>query len=221
MYSNTENKLMCIADRMSCHMLKLAAKFGCVSDRLYIAMFYYKTLRYTEALSVIEMTKVNLAQPYVMHDWTVDTERYTEAVGGQSWSSKLTHAVARDIALDNKLMYIYINELMTEQQVSLQNHWPALVIPSLVVLRMLEFLCYRHIDTMRAQTALTDLQVLVHHDQGQYVPVYNRDISWQILGICQQISGDLQAALYSYQQSLRQYPLHKIQSATLMRIHGL
>jgi hypothetical protein len=220
MYSNTtDNKLVYIADRMACHMLKLTAKFGCISDRLYLAMYYYKTLRYTEALSVIEMTKVNLAQPYVIYEGTVDPERYTEAVGGQSWSTKLTHAVASNIILNNKI--IYINELMPEQMISLQNNETMLFIPPLVVLHMLEFLCYRHIDTMRAQTALTDLQVLVHHDQGRYVPVNYRDISWQILGICQQISGDLQAALYSYQQSLTQHPLHKIQSATLMRIHEL
>ncbi|XP_056014528.1 uncharacterized protein LOC125677704 [Ostrea edulis] len=185
MYSNTtENKLMYIADRMSCHMLK----FWWVSDRLYIAMYYYKTLRYTEALSVVEMTKVNLAQPYVMYDVTVDTERYTEAVGGQSWSTKLRHALAWDIRLYNRI--IYINELMTEQSVSLQNHFPVMFIPPLVVLHMLEFLCYRHIDTMRAQTALNDLQVLVHHDQGLCVPQLLRDISWQILGIYQQISGE-------------------------------
>ncbi|XP_048765443.2 uncharacterized protein LOC125673123 [Ostrea edulis] len=220
MYKNTtENKLMYIADRMSCHMLKLTAKFGCISDRLYTAMYYYKTLRYTEALSVIEMTKVNLAQPHVMYNGTVDTERYSEAVGGQSWSTKLKHAVAWTIKLDNRI--IYINELMKEQMVSLQNHELKLSIPPLVVLHMLEFLCYRHTDTIRAQTALNDLQVLVHHDQEVYVPQLLRDISWQILGICQQISGNLQAALYSYQQSLRQYPFHKIQSATLMRIEEL
>jgi hypothetical protein len=162
------------------------------------------------------MTKVNLAQPYVMYDETVDTERYTEAVGGQSWSTKLTHAVAMDIMLDKDI--IFIDELMTELLVSLQNHAvQALHIPPLVMLHMLEFLCYRHIDTMRAQTALTDLRVLVHNDLN----VYLRDISWQILGICQQISGDLQAALYSYQQALSVYPFHNIQSATLMRIHEL
>ncbi|XP_056016609.1 uncharacterized protein LOC125673972 [Ostrea edulis] len=202
MYSNTtKNKLMYIADRMSCHMLKLTATFGCISDRLYIAMYYYKTLRYTEALSVIEMTKVNLAQPYVMHNGTVDTERYTEAVGGQSWSTKLRHAVACNIKLNNRINYI--NELMKEQMVAIQNNDSTMVIPPLVVLHMLKFLCYRHIDTMRAQTALNDLQVLVHHDQGRYVDMGLRDISWQILGICQQISGNLQAALYSYQQSLK------------------
>jgi hypothetical protein len=150
----------------------------------------------------------------------VDTERYTEAVGGQSWSTKLTHAVAWNIELDNNISYI--NELMSEQMVSSQNDEHVLLIPPLVVLYMLEFLCYRHIDTMRARTALTDLQVLVHHDQRRlFVPMRLRDISWQILGICQQISGDLQAALYSYQQSLAQYPFNKIQSATLIRIHEL
>ena len=182
-------------------------------------MYYYKTLRYTETLSVIEMTKVNLAQPYVMYHKAVDTERYTEAVGGQSWSTKLRHAVAWKIEVDNEIKYI--DELMTEQMVSLQSQNHMMFIPPLVVLHMLEFLCYRHIDTMRAQTALDDLQVLVHHDQGLYVDVELRDISWQILGICQQISGNLQAALYSYQQSLTQYPYHKIQSATLRRIHEL
>jgi hypothetical protein len=164
------------------------------------------------------MTKVNLVQPYVLYT-SEDTERYTEALGGHSWSTKLTHAVPWNIELLYKIDYI--NELRTEQLVSLQNYMPALFIPPLVVLHMLEFLCYRHIDTMRAQTALTDLQVLVHHDQRRYVPMRLRDISWQILGICQQISGDLQAALYSYQQSLAQDPHHKIQRATLMRINEL
>lgn len=96
---------MYIADKMSCHMLKLAAKFGCVSDMLYIAMYYYKTLRYREALSVIEMTKVKLAQPYMMYRRHVDRERYIEDVWGQSWSTKMRQAVAMDIPLDNKLLF--------------------------------------------------------------------------------------------------------------------
>ncbi|XP_052696819.1 uncharacterized protein LOC128175325 [Crassostrea angulata] len=213
------NKQVYIADKMSCHMLKLAAKFGCVSDMLYIAMYYYKTLRYREALSVIEMTKVKLAQPYLMYNRHVDRERYTEAVGGHSWSTKMRQAVAMAISLHNEICYI--NELIPEQQSSRQNGGPAWYIPPHVLLHMLEFLSSRHVDTMRAQTALDDLQVLVHHDQGLYVNYLERDISLEILGICQQITGNLQAALYSYQQSLRQYPWNKIQTATTQRIHEL
>ena len=71
---------MYIADKRSCYMLKLAAKFGYVSDLLYIAMYFNKTFRHREALSVIEMTKVKLAQPGLIPEH-VDQKRYTEAVG--------------------------------------------------------------------------------------------------------------------------------------------
>nr|XP_011424439.2 uncharacterized protein LOC105326238 [Crassostrea gigas] len=221
MYTYTgSNKQLYIVNKVACRLMKLSAKFGFVSDMLYIAMYYYKTFRYRDALSVIDLTKVKLAQPYLMYR-SVDIERYTEAVGGQSLSTKMRQAVAQDIKLNNEIFYI--NELIPEQQSSNQNNQPSLHmhIPPLVLLYMLELLCSRRADTMRAQRALDDLQVLVHHDQGQLVPVELRDISWEILGICQQISGNLQAALYSYQQSLRQYPLHKIQTATRQRIQDL
>ncbi|XP_062613755.1 uncharacterized protein LOC134275489 [Saccostrea cucullata] len=227
-----DNKLSYRADKMSCHMLKLAAKFGCITYMLYIAMYYYKTLRYTEALSIIEIIKVKLAQPYVIYRSNVDTEMYTEAVGIQSWSTKMRQALALHIRLHNDI--IYISELIPEQQSALQNHFLLLIVPPFILLHMLEIVCYRHVDTVRVQTALDDLQNLVHYDQGQYIPLRHRhssyirliplqyrDISWQILGICQQVTGNLQAALYSYQQSLRQEPTHKIQTATEMRILSL
>ncbi|XP_062592778.1 uncharacterized protein LOC134254251 [Saccostrea cucullata] len=218
--SSVVNKQVYIANKASSYMLKLAVKFGCISDMLYIAMFYYKTLRYKEALSVLEMTKVKLAQPYVMyvHDLSENAVRYMlhQSLGGQSWSTNMRHAVAWDIGLDNHVCYI--NELVLEQQSGLQCGSPGLKIPSYVFIHMLEILCYRHIDPVRAQSSLNDLQDLVHQDQGRYIHVNLKDISWQILGICQQMTGNHQAALYSYQQSLRQKPYHNIQTATLMRI---
>nr|XP_022315412.1 LOW QUALITY PROTEIN: uncharacterized protein LOC111119499 [Crassostrea virginica] len=220
MYKNTGlNKQMYIVDRMACYMLKFAAKFGCISDMMYIAMYYYKALRYRDALSITEIIKVKLAQPGLMYRTHVDPERYTEAVGGQSWSTKIRQAVAHDIILN--ICASYINELTTEQQSALQNNQPFLYIPLFVVLHFVEFLCYRHIDTTLAQIALEELQVLVHNDQGLYVRYLYRDISWEILGICQQMTGNLQAALFSYHQSCTQYPWNKIQNATQMRIQDL
>eukprot|EP00105_Crassostrea_gigas_P002575 XP_011415148.1 PREDICTED: uncharacterized protein LOC105319340 isoform X1 [Crassostrea gigas] len=222
LYTNIgSNKQLYIVDKLSSHLLKIAAKFGYVSDMLYIAMHYYKTFRYREALFCIDITKVKLAQPYLMYGRRVDRERYIEAVGGQSLSTKMRQTVAQNIKLDNEIFYI--NELIPEQQSSIHNCYslPALFIPPLVLLYMLEFLYSRHVDTMRAQRALDDLQVLVHNDQGELIDVGLGDIIWEILGICQQITGNLQAALYSYQQSLRQYPLNRIQTATLQRIQDL
>ncbi|XP_052697843.1 uncharacterized protein LOC128175950 isoform X2 [Crassostrea angulata] len=219
MYTNTVNKQMYIADKQSCHMLKLAAKFGCVSDMLYIAMYYYKTLRYREALSFIEMTKVKLAQPYLMHETHVHRERFTEAVGGQPWSTKIRQAVAKDIILNKTICYI--SELIPEQKRTVFRYTAFLQIPVFVMLHFLEFLCYRHIDTALSLAALDELQVLVHHDQGRYICDTSRDISWDILGICQQNTGNLQAALYSYQQSLTQDPFHQIHTATQRRIQDI
>ena len=127
-------------------------------------------------------------------------------------------AVAKDIKLRNNICYI--NEL-TREQSSLLNERPPLKIPPVILLHMLEILCYRHVDPRRAQAAQDDLQVLVHHDQGVLVDVGFRDIPWEILGICQQMTGNHQAALYSYEQSLRQIPFHKIHTATSHRMQDL
>ncbi|XP_061190083.1 uncharacterized protein LOC133197922 [Saccostrea echinata] len=214
-----ENKLKYRADKKSCHILKLAAKFGCISDMLYIAMYYYTTLRYKEALYIIEVTKIKLAKSYVMHNYSVDGERYTEAVGGQSWSTKMRHAVAWDLKLNNKI--IYISELIPEQHSSQQNNVPFLYVPPFVMLYMLEVFCYQHIDTIKAQEALDDLRTLIHYDQGQFITVLAKNTAWQILGICQQMTRNFQDAMFSYQQSLREDQLHSIQTATEMRIQGI
>ena len=220
MYTNTGlNKQKYIADRMSCHILKLAVKIGCISDMMYIAIYYCKTFRYREALCITESIKVKLAQPGLMYNSRVDPERYTEAVGGQSLSKKMRQAVAFDIKLNNHTCCI--NELTPEQQCALQYGTKILFIPLFVVLHFVEFLCYRHIDTTLSQRALEELQVLAHYDQEFYVHCLYRDISWEILGICQQMTGNHQAALYAYQQSIIQYPWNCIQNATWMRIRDL
>ncbi|XP_078322187.1 uncharacterized protein LOC144621979 [Crassostrea virginica] len=219
-YTNTNsNRQMYITDRMCCHMLKLAAKFGFISDRMYIAIYYIKTLRYRDALSVTESIKICTAQPGLMYHGNVDQERYTEAVGGQSWSTKMTQAVAHDIHLINYICYI--RELTPEQQSSLKNSIPRLTIPLFVMLYFVEFLCYRHTDTNLAQAALEMIQDAVDHFQRPYANRLKRDICWEILGICQQMTGNLQAAFHFYQQTITQYPWHQIQNAAQMRIRDL
>ncbi|XP_061190085.1 uncharacterized protein LOC133197925 [Saccostrea echinata] len=207
------------ADKKSCHILKLAAKFGCTSDMLYIAMYYYETYRYMEALFLIEVIKVKLSQPYVMHNFNVDEEMYTKVVGGQSWSRKMSQAVAWNIKPNNRIPYI--SELIPEQQCSKHNDVPILYVPPFVMLYILEVFCYIYVDTIRAKTALDNLRALVHFDQGQHIPAHTKNIAWYILGICQQMTGNFQDALYSYQQSLREDQLHSIQTATKMRIHEI
>ncbi|XP_062613657.1 uncharacterized protein LOC134275391 [Saccostrea cucullata] len=211
------NKLRYSADKLACNMLKLAAKTGCISDLLYLGMYYYKTFRFKKALSVIKMTKVKLARPYLVYKLPVKIESYNENVGGQSWSTKMREARAVDMDLYNEICYI--NELLPEQRFSLQNKSLRLTIDVYTFSHMLEFFCYCKIDPIKAKLALDDLQNIVYNYQG-FNHKELRDIHWQILGICQQMAGDLQAALHSYQQSL-QYKFHGLQRATRMRIQSL
>uniref|UniRef100_K1RXI9 Mab-21-like HhH/H2TH-like domain-containing protein n=1 Tax=Magallana gigas TaxID=29159 RepID=K1RXI9_MAGGI len=80
----------------------------------------------------------------------------------------------------------------------------------------------RHIDTTLSLAALDELQVLVHHGRRPLVHKMQREISWEILGICQQMTGNLEAALYSYQQSqITQHPFFNIQTARQRRIQDI
>lgn len=180
------NKQLYIFDKISCHILNFAAKFGCISDPLYIAMYYYNSLRYKEAASVLKMTKIRLEKPYLMYGILWNKESYIEALGGKSWSTKMKQAVAMDIILYNKICYI--NELIPEQRSARQNDKGILCIPVFVLIHFLEFLCYRHIDTTLSHTALDELQVLVQYGRMPYVPVKGKEISLQILGLCQQMT---------------------------------
>ncbi|XP_062611211.1 uncharacterized protein LOC134273060 [Saccostrea cucullata] len=208
------NKMVYIADRMSHRILKLTGKFGCTSDMVYMAMYYYKTMRFVDALLVIEMAK-----DLQLYKLSYTTDMYTEAVRGLSLTLKMRFFTRRDVFLNNNICYI--DELLPEQQSSLQERQGALVIPVLVLLCMLEILCYRHVDTTKVQTLLSYLQNLVDHPQRRIIQERLRDISWQILGICYQVTGNPQAALYAYQQSLSQVPLNEIKHASLMRIQNI
>lgn len=77
--------------------MKLAVRFGCISDLLYISIYYDKTLRFREAASFIEMTKIKLAKPYLMYRRQLNIESFIEALCGQSLSIKMKQAVAMEI----------------------------------------------------------------------------------------------------------------------------
>lgn len=217
-FNGVNNKEVYKKDKISLNILKLSAKFGYVSDTLYIAMFYYKTLRYRETVTVIEKTKVKFARPYLAYR-RIHTERYIEAVGGLPWSTKIRLAIANNIRLTNHIFYI--PELIPEQKSSDGMNRDSLMISPFIMLHFPEFLSCRLNDSIRAQAALENLQVLVQNEHLGLVHQDIKDISWEMLGIIQEMSGDIPAAVYSFQQSLRQLSIHEIQSATRQRIRDL
>lgn len=86
---------------------------------------------------------------------------------------------------------------------------------------MLEFLCYRHVDTQKAQSTLAELSALLTDKQSRYLTLPLREISWQILGIGLELSDRLHDAYNAYENSLEKHQENKIKSATLERMHNL
>ncbi|XP_062619443.1 uncharacterized protein LOC134281004 [Saccostrea cucullata] len=210
-----KNKKMYKADKISCYMLKLAAKLGFVSDKLYIVMYYYKTFRHIKARKILEIANIEFQEPYLMYMSDAD-DIYTAEVGGQSFSTKMRRAVVGDIRLSSNIHYI--DELMQEQRLMGQIEGTIHISP-FVMLLMLEFLCYRQFNEQIAAVAIYDLKNIVA--EGDFIRPCTRDICWQILGICQQLQGDLWGALESYVEAVKEFPFHNLKNATKLRIQSL
>jgi hypothetical protein len=206
-------------DRIACNMLKLASRIGPVSHSLYLAMYYYRTGRYNEALHVTSITIQRLLQPFTMYRGDVDKPRYMEAVGSLSLSRKMKTAWVDNVLLDKEVRYI--DELILEQEASKQCLDDPLFIPPFVVTHMLLVLShYRLGNRSQCLQNLTSLKtmLLYAYDDERYVRSVMRDLSWQILGICQHVVGDLRGALQSYREALKQEQFSNIQTATENRM---
>jgi hypothetical protein len=214
------NKGVALTSDKVCYMLKLASKIGYVSDILYLAMYYYRMCRYEQSLRCLQRAQERMSVPYVVYGDNVNVEMYRRAMMGVSLSDKMRKAVMTVILLVSE--YTYIDELSLEQRVSYRNGMSILFIPPLVMLHMLSVLNHHRLrHTLESHQALQNLQTLLLYDDGVHVPVPFRDISYQILGICQHVCEDYVGALNSYQYSLQQYPVHKIQQASVYRIQRL
>ncbi|XP_062613907.1 uncharacterized protein LOC134275660 [Saccostrea cucullata] len=210
------NKVYYTANYVS-RLLKLSCTLGCVSDILYLAMYYYKTCRFEQSLSCLQKAQDRMTNPCIIYCNHVNVDMYTRCTVGMSLNHKMRIALVVAIVLISE--YTYIDELILEQKTSNENGELSLFIPPLVMLHMLFTLNHHKLgDKVRSQQSLQDLHTLLLYDDGVYVRDNLRDISWQILGICQQICGEFQGALESYQHSLQQDPYHKIQEATLYRV---
>jgi hypothetical protein len=117
-------------DRTIIHMLGLVLKLGCVTDGLYLALYLYDTGRYQTALNVTDRVKQKLSEPYIVYRGTVDRQRYSEAVGGQTMLTKYRKAWARNIRFYEECTYI--EELKLEQEVNKVNGIPGLLLSPFV-----------------------------------------------------------------------------------------
>ncbi|XP_078319750.1 uncharacterized protein LOC144621065 [Crassostrea virginica] len=215
------NKKWKYSDNKSLYMMKLAVKIGWVSQIIYLAIHYYRNCQYEESLRCLHRAQDKMSKPYAIYQGNVNVEMYRRAMAGVSLSDRVRKCLICDIKLFNE--YVYIDELVPEQEANKADGVGVLCIPPLVMLHMLFVLNHHRLgDTVRSQQSLQDLHTLLLYDDGTHVPEHLRDISWQILGICQQTCGDYVGALNSFQLcSIQQFPYNTIQRATMFRMQTM
>ncbi|XP_061182367.1 uncharacterized protein LOC133190693 [Saccostrea echinata] len=202
-------------ERTFCNILKVAGSIGCVSDLLYLALYYYRIGRYHGTIRLIHFIRERLSQPFILYRF-LRVQRY-KSVCRLSLSGRMKMAWANDLKLDEGV--VYIQELILEQQEAKKNGEYTLFISPFLTLEWLSVLSYYRLgNRSQYQQSLSDLKTLLLCDDGRYVPTDHRDLAWQILGICQHVGGDLHGALQSYQESLKQEPYNQIQKATEARL---
>ncbi|XP_078316744.1 uncharacterized protein LOC111101641 [Crassostrea virginica] len=214
------NKKRKYSDNKSLYMMKLAVKIGCVSHILYLAIHYYRNCQYEMSLHCVKRAQDKMSKPYVIYRNSFNEELYRRAMAGVSLSDRMRKCLICTIRFYCK--YVYIDELVPEQEADKADGFGFLFIPPFVLLHMLFVLNHHRLgDTVRSQQSLQDLHTLLLYDDGTHVPAGQGDISWQILGICQQTCGDHVGALNSFTCSLQSSLNNSIQKATMFRIQTI
>ena len=180
-----------------------------VSHFLYQAMLCYNNGRYTRALRLVQQTKEKMSDPRSIYCYEASEINLRKA--------GLDHLPIRTVLRRHFLESIQIDDDKNIQELYFElctfhkSTKEQTRIPPLVFAFFLQFLCQRKLCYLRkADDALYELTILVKHYDGHHVAKTHEDMTWQILGISQQISGDDQAAFRSFmraQQLSRNYTL--------------
>ena len=190
-----------------------------VAYLLHQAMLCYHNGRYNHTLRLVKQSKEKISDPSSIY-W------HNVALVEQFREARLDCLPIETMLRRNYLHYItiendqYIPELVLESKIieilffKLRHR-----IPPLAVAIFLQYLCQRKLVHLReADDVLYELSLLVKHDDGHHICVYFKAISWQILGICQQINGDDRAACRSFMTAQQQLTKDFVKFATSIRL---
>jgi hypothetical protein len=192
-------------------LLELRIRFGCLTESVYLALFYCVTGMNQRVRSILEALMRNIKMSDVVHNDGIVIMAHYGLLGGRPFHHVMKKATMTIHIYNDEMI---LKELEPEQREANKN---ILHIPPYIMALMLLIVC-NHGNLPKQQEVLHELYFVLNFYSEQFVCSHLRDISWQILGICQQICGDHQGALLSYQKSLEEEPFHEIQKSTRRRI---
>ena len=170
---------------------------------LYISLYHYRQGMYSVAKRLLQEAKTKLQHPHLMYPGESRIEKYRAAGGDyKTFTQMMKEIVAWDININTG---VTIPELTLESQSTTSQSVKGITIPPLVFTNFMCFLCYHQIGSFNeAQSMSQELSILVQYDNSVHIFKRDKAISWQILGICQEMSGDHQSAYQSYRNAAKE-----------------
>jgi hypothetical protein len=173
--------------------------------------------RYQDALKAIDIINIRLGKQHIYNRYVFCPTDTAISCNGMSLERKFSDMLVLDVVI---YCTICVKEFELEHGVAVKNNVYSLEIPPRVMLHTLEIFCYNRIDPVKRQEALHQLYFLVHFDKEKHVPKNLRDISFELLGICQEMCGDYEGSLNSLYKVLDCDDTHKIREASHTRIQN-
>ena len=175
-----------------------------VSHILYQAIMCYKIGKYYQAVRLVLLSKEKMSAPHSLHICCFDEEQYRQA-GGETLPIETVmkrHSI-KNVCIENDM---YISDLYIESHGFDPNFYIiGFFIPATICALFVQYLCQKRFGCQfEADEALYELSLLVQNADETLIADELRGISWQILGICQQMNGDDWGACHSYLMAILQ-----------------
>ena len=176
-----------------------------VNHHLYRAVRLYSAGRYETVLKILECATQKLENPKLVRNWRMSDLMYQSAGGKHS---PIVNVMRKSFCTEYSLYSgMGPGELSIEMTLASHKISDVTIInfPPLVLVLFLKFLCLsKSRSPARGNEVLSELSAIIHTDKGLHMYDTHRAISWEILGICQQMNGDYWEACHSYLMALRQ-----------------
>ena len=177
-------------------------RFDAVCHFLYKAVILFNFGSYKCAVTCLDRANNKLENPFCRHWWDLSIENY-KAAGGEHQpiitGARKTLCAVFNIELKGVLE---INELFIETHSGPVTRFEA---PPKVFILFLKYLSLSKLGhSAEKEQMLKEFVSILSNNIGSYTLDVGRSVSWQLLGICQQMEGKFREAWYSYLMSLRQ-----------------
>ncbi|KAK3099923.1 hypothetical protein FSP39_011839 [Pinctada imbricata] len=184
---------------------------------ILLAILLYRKGMYQKVIKLGLNVKDRLKQSNVIYEWNLQEVKY-RAAGGEffQFDEMMKKIVSIPFRLDEGTCF---PEVFLEINYS---RW-GIYCPPMVIVSALLYMSFHKLSSSssEADSVLRDLSIVINNTDNHHIPCFLRAISWEMLGICQEVGGYLFDAFHSFQRALME-PIHNsFREATLIRLQML